>query len=230
MARNPVMFVVEVGSVLTTSCSSGRLGRRHTRTCSPGSSRPGCGSPCCSPTSPRRWPRDGARRRRARCARPAPRRSRTRRRPTARSRRSPSASSQSATSASSSAGELIPGDGEIDRGHRHRRRVGDHRRVGAGDPRVRRRPLARSPAARACSPTRSSCASPPKPGETFLDRMIALVEGADRQKTPNEIALNILLAGPDDHLPARRRDAAAVRDLLGRRAVDRSCSSRCSCA
>src|SRR5271166_5797505 len=33
------------------------------------------------------------------------------------------------------------------------------------------------------------------PGETFLDRMIGLVEGASRQKTPNEIALNILLAG-----------------------------------
>ena len=33
------------------------------------------------------------------------------------------------------------------------------------------------------------------PGETFLDRMIALVEGAERQKTPNEIALSILLAG-----------------------------------
>jgi potassium-transporting ATPase ATP-binding subunit len=33
-----------------------------------------------------------------------------------------------------------------------------------------------------------------KPGETFIDRMIALVEGASRQKTPNEIALNVLLA------------------------------------
>jgi K+-transporting ATPase ATPase B chain len=33
-----------------------------------------------------------------------------------------------------------------------------------------------------------------EPGHTFLDRMIALVEGAERQKTPNEIALNILLA------------------------------------
>jgi K+-transporting ATPase ATPase B chain len=33
------------------------------------------------------------------------------------------------------------------------------------------------------------------PGQTFLDRMIALVEGARRQKTPNEIALNVLLAG-----------------------------------
>jgi K+-transporting ATPase ATPase B chain len=34
-----------------------------------------------------------------------------------------------------------------------------------------------------------------EPGKSFLDRMIALVEGADRRKTPNEIALNILLAG-----------------------------------
>jgi K+-transporting ATPase ATPase B chain len=33
------------------------------------------------------------------------------------------------------------------------------------------------------------------PGETFLDRMITLVEGAERQKTPNEIALNVLIAG-----------------------------------
>ncbi|TIQ01881.1 MAG: potassium-transporting ATPase subunit B, partial [Mesorhizobium sp.] len=32
-------------------------------------------------------------------------------------------------------------------------------------------------------------------GHTFLDRMISLVEGAERQKTPNEIALNILLVG-----------------------------------
>lgn len=34
-----------------------------------------------------------------------------------------------------------------------------------------------------------------EPGESFLDKMIALVEGASRQKTPNEIALNIMLAG-----------------------------------
>lgn len=33
------------------------------------------------------------------------------------------------------------------------------------------------------------------PGETFLDKMIALVEGAERQRTPNEVALNILIAG-----------------------------------
>ena len=44
--------------------------------------------------------------------------------------------------------------------------------------------------------------------------MIALVEGANRQKTPNEIALNILLAGADDHLRVRRGDPAAAGHLL----------------
>ena len=52
-----------------------------------------------------------------------------------------------------------------------------------------------SPAARGCSPTGSSIEVTQEPGESFLDRMIALVEGAERRKTPNEIALNILLAG-----------------------------------
>ena len=41
------------------------------------------------------------------------------------------------------AGDLIPGDGEVDRGRRLGRRGGDHRRVGAGHPRERRRPLGR---------------------------------------------------------------------------------------
>ena len=104
------------------------------------------------------------------------------------------------------------------RGRRQRRRVGDHRRVGAGDPRVRRRPVARSPAAPRCCRTGSSCRSPPSRARRFLDRMIALVEGAARQKTPNEIALNILLAGLTHRLPARRGHAAAVRDLLRRSA------------
>ena len=58
------------------------------------------------------------------------------------------------------------------------------------------------------------------PGETFLDRMIALVEGAERQKTPNEIALNILLGDVHDHLPARRRHDPAVRAVRRRRRDD----------
>ncbi len=57
------------------------------------------------------------------------------------------------------------------------------------------------------------------PGETFLDRMIALVEGAERQKTPNEIALNILIAGLTIIFLLAVVDAGALRDLqreLGR--------------
>ena len=69
MWRNPVMFVVEVGSVLTTI-----LFVRDPRS-SPGRSPCGCGSPWSSRTSPRRWPRAGARRRRPRCGPPVPRRS-----------------------------------------------------------------------------------------------------------------------------------------------------------
>ena len=50
-----------------------------------------------------------------------------------------------------------------------------------------------------------------EPGQSFLDRMIALVEGAERRKTPNEIALGILLAALTLVFLRRRRDAAAVR-------------------
>ena len=50
------------------------------------------------------------------------------------------------------------------------------------------------------------------PGQSFLDRMIGLVEGARRQKTPNEIALTVLLSGMDHlRLPAAPR---ALRPLL----------------
>ena len=48
-------------------------------------------------------------------------------------------------------------------------------------------------------------------GSTFLDRMIKLVEGAERQKTPNEIALNILLVGLDHHLRVRDGDDPELR-------------------
>ncbi len=54
------------------------------------------------------------------------------------------------------------------------------------------------------------------PGETFLDRMIAMVEGAKRQKTPNEIALTILLVAHDDDLPVRHRHPVAVLHLQRR--------------
>ena len=86
-----------------------------------------------------------------------------------------------------------PGRRRRRRGHGHGRRVGDHRRVRSGHPRVRRRPVRRHRRHdRAVRPDRR-CGSRRRPGETFIDRMIALVEGAARQKTPNEIALTILL-------------------------------------
>ena len=53
------------------------------------------------------------------------------------------------------------------------------------------------------------------PGETFLDRMIALVEGAQRQKTPNEIALSILLAGLTIIFLIAVATLVAVFDLCG---------------
>ncbi len=66
------------------------------------------------------------------------------------------------------------------------------------------------------------------PGESFLDRMISLVEGAQRQKTPNEIALSILLAGLTIIFVIAVATLAAVLDLCGHDAerdrADRACS------
>ena len=59
------------------------------------------------------------------------------------------------------------------------------------------------------------------PGSTFLDRMIRLVEGAERQKTPNEIALNILADRPDHHLRVRDRDDPELRRLCRRHDLGR---------
>ena len=75
---------------------------------------------------------------------------------------------------------------------------------------------ARSPAARPCCPTGSSCRSRRSPARRFIDRMIALVEGAARQKTPNEIALDDPADDADDHLPAGRHGHAADGGLLRR--------------
>jgi K+-transporting ATPase ATPase B chain len=93
-----------------------------------------------------------------------------------------------------SAGEFIPSDGEITEGVAS---VDESAITGESAPVIRE-----------CGGDRSAVTGGTRvlsdqikvkitsnPGETFLDRMIALVEGAERQKTPNEIALNILLAG-----------------------------------
>jgi K+-transporting ATPase ATPase B chain len=92
------------------------------------------------------------------------------------------------------AGELIPGDGEIIEGIAS---VDESAITGESAPVIRESGGDRSAVTggtRVLS-DRIVVRITAKPGETFLDRMIALVEGASRQKTPNEIALNILLSG-----------------------------------
>jgi K+-transporting ATPase ATPase B chain len=93
-----------------------------------------------------------------------------------------------------SAGEFIPGDGEIIEGVAS---VDESAITGESAPVIRESGGDRSAVTggtRVLSDSVSIRISS-NPGETFLDRMIALVEGASRRKTPNEIALNILLAG-----------------------------------
>jgi len=90
------------------------------------------------------------------------------------------------------AGELIPGDGDIVWGIAS---VDESAITGESAPVVRESGGDRSAVTggtRVLS-DRVVVRITSKPGETFIDRMIALVEGASRQKTPNEIALNILL-------------------------------------
>jgi potassium-transporting ATPase ATP-binding subunit len=92
------------------------------------------------------------------------------------------------------AGEIIPGDGEVIEGIAS---VDESAITGESAPVIRESGGDRSAVTggtRVLS-DRITVQITSDPGETFLDRMIALVEGAERQKTPNEIALNILLAG-----------------------------------
>ena len=93
-----------------------------------------------------------------------------------------------------SAGEIIPSDGEIIEGIAS---VDESAITGESAPVIREAGGDRSAVTggtRVLS-DRIVVRITARPGETFLDRMIALVEGASRQKTPNEIALNILLVG-----------------------------------
>src|ERR1700730_255311 len=92
------------------------------------------------------------------------------------------------------AGELIPGDGEIVEGVAS---VDESAITGEAAPVIREAGGDRSAVTGGTRVLSDwiKVRITSNPGETFLDRMIALVEGAQRQKTPNEIALNILLAG-----------------------------------
>jgi len=92
------------------------------------------------------------------------------------------------------AGEMIPGDGEIIEGIAS---VDESAITGESAPVIREAGGDRSAVTGGTRVLSDEIRVriTANPGQTFLDRMIKLVEGAERQKTPNEIALNILLAG-----------------------------------
>src|SRR5580704_14995334 len=92
------------------------------------------------------------------------------------------------------AGEVIPGDGEVIEGVAA---VNEAAITGESAPVIRESGGDRSAVTGGTTVISDwiKVRITANPGETFLDRMIALVEGAARQKTPNEIALSILLAG-----------------------------------
>ena len=91
------------------------------------------------------------------------------------------------------AGEIIPGDGDVVEGVAS---VDESAITGESAPVIRESGGDRSSVTGGTKvlSDRIVVAITAKPGESFIDRMIALVEGAARQKTPNEIALNVLLA------------------------------------
>ena len=157
--------------------------------------RSGSGSPCCSPPSPRRSPKAAARRRPTRCAACA-------------ARPWPRCCWASATCSSRvrahtlkvgekvlvEAGDLVPGDGEIIEGVAT---IDESAITGESAPVIREAGGDRSAVTggtRVLS-DRIKVRITAEQGSSFLDRMIALVEGAARQKTPNELALSVLLAG-----------------------------------
>ncbi|MEV4061659.1 potassium-transporting ATPase subunit KdpB [Nonomuraea dietziae] len=91
------------------------------------------------------------------------------------------------------AGEVIPGDGDVIEGIAS---VDESAITGESAPVIRESGGDRSAVTGGTKvlSDKITVQITQKPGESFIDRMIALVEGANRQKTPNEIALNILLA------------------------------------
>ena len=203
--RNPVMFAVYLGSILTTLL--------WMRSLSAGTGESSgfilgvalwLWSPCCSPTSPRPSPRGTAR------PRPASlRKSRTQvdgptqltDQKTRQTTDVPATELQVGDLVLVRAGDVIPADGEVVEGVAS---VDESAITGESAPVVRESGGDRSAVTggtRVISDWLVVRVAT-LPGQSFLDRMIAMVEGAKRQKTPNEIALAILLGGPDAHLPA----------------------------
>ena len=191
--RNPVMFIVEIGAVWSTILAIiepvvVRVADR----------RMAVADSAFSPTWPKRSPRVAARRRPNHCAgrRPPPWRVvLTGWQPGAPGREEEVAAPllQQGDIVVVEAGQVIPGDGDVVEGIAS---VDESAITGESAPVIRESGGDRSAVTGGTTvlSDRIVVKITQKPGESFIDRMIALVEGANRQKTPNEIALNILLA------------------------------------
>ena len=224
MVANPVMFVVEVGAVLHALPDRARRPRRAC--CSGPASPSGSGARSFSRTSPRRWPRAAARRRRPTCGRRARTRPRAGSAPAARPSRCRAPRSQ-LDDLVVVAGETIPCDGEVVEGVAT---VDESAITGESAPVIRESGGDRSAVTGGTRVLgdRIVVRVTARAGETFLDRMIALVEGAERQRTPERDRALDPARRADDRLPARDRHACSRSPIYSRRRPGRRpCSSRC---
>jgi len=192
-ARNPVMFVVEVGSVITTIIFIAGLSRGATDSLFVGQITVWLWFTLIFANFAEALAEG-----RGKAQADTLRRARTdtiaRRLVDGREERVPSSQLRKGDTVVIEAGDLIPSDGTIVEGIAS---VDESAITGESAPVIREAGGDRSAVTggtRVLS-DRIVVEVTANPGETFLDRMIALVEGAERQKTPNEIALNILLAG-----------------------------------
>ncbi len=195
MARNPVMFIVEIGSVLTTVLFFAHLG-----------SDTAAGSTFTGLVSLWLWFTvlfanfaEAVAEGRGKAQADTLRKTRSEtvahvRRPDGTLIDTPSPDLRVGDEVVVSPGDLIPGDGEVIEGIAS---VDESAITGESAPVIRESGGDRSSVTGGTRVLSDGIVVriSNKPGESFIDRMIALVEGASRQKTPNEIALNILLAG-----------------------------------
>jgi K+-transporting ATPase ATPase B chain len=196
VARNPVMFVVEVGSLLTTVIWLRDLAFR------PAGAAPGGFTLAVS-----LWlwftvvfanfaeaVAEGRGKAQADTLRKMRRDVAARRLVNGREEQVPASSLRKGDRVVVEAGQMIPGDGEIVEGVAS---VNESAITGESAPVIRESGGDRSAVTGGTTvlSDRIVVRITADPGESFLDRMIALVEGASRQKTPNEIALHILLVG-----------------------------------
>jgi len=196
MAKNPVMFVVEIGSVLTTFIWLHDL-----------LTKPAGAAPAWFTGQVALWLwftvlfanfaealAEGRGKAQAAALRGMRQETVARKRVNGREERVPASSLRRGDEVVVEAGELIPGDGEVIEGIAS---VDESAVTGESAPVIRESGGDRSAVTGGTKvlSDRIVVRISTNPGESFLDRIIGLVEGAKRQKTPNEVALAVLLAG-----------------------------------